>query len=191
MQTTKLSLVVAAMGLAVSLNGCVAHEARAVLPDEIPAAEYTYIYGRFSVNDSVFLTAAMTFDIRCTDGESFDVEFVDHLKSGLQMIRLRPSSCGLRYIELFASDGVKFGKGEMEIPMGLKSLIPLKPGKAYYLGDFSAHAVQQGQLVSWGLNGVDNYVFTTNEMKSTFTHLAAIPTEDHPIGGKSFALRQD
>jgi len=63
------------------------------------------------------------------------------------------------------------------------------PGRAYYLGDFSAKGTREitGNIINtrWNITEVkDNYERTTSQMKESFVNLAKLPTENRMLGAK-------
>jgi len=152
-----------------------------IRPDEPPSSGEAYLYGRLVLTRTTVLPlpaghATLGFLIRCADDAAYTIRFV--LERNVQVIRIRPSRCALDWIVF--TDGSDLVKASRQPPAAWKRVQEFAAGKAYYLGDYSAHAGGGGPYhYDRDIDSAeDNYEGTTAELKRTFSSLAAFSTEN-------------
>ena len=183
MGTGRLSMALAALLAA----GC-ASFTPTVGKDEKPTGQEAYLYGRFSINTPAMRLTAQGHQtigllLKCTDNQSYTIKFVR--EEALQVAKISPSTCNLA--ELVFSDADGFVNRRQPAPAEMQRAVAYQAGKAYYLGDYYAEAGQtpglQSVRFSWRINSIiDDYVGTTQKLKTGFPNLAGVPTEKRMLG---------
>ena len=150
-------------------------------PDEKLLPTDSFIYGSFFINaGKVALSAdghvSMGLGLSCNDGSQYLVRF--YRENPVHIIKVKPATCNINEIVYTDSDGNikdrKALKGQ-----ALHNLI-LKPGTAYYLGDFSAMArITYGthsNLTQWELSQpVNRFKQTTEALHELYPNTVGIP----------------
>ena len=170
-------------------SGCAAYTPR-ISKDDKHTPNDAYLYGRFSIQaQKLFLSIdghqTMGFSLECTNGDKYILRFSKD--DPLQVIKIVPSTCSLVEIVYTNAEGAIATR--KPAPTGVLQNAAFESGKAYYLGDFFAEATQSvaGNVINsrWRMTSMkDDYATTTQEMKTTFPNLSAVPTENRMIGKK-------
>ena len=169
--------------------GCAGYTPR-IGQDDKPTPNDAYLYGKFSMRaPKVFLSIdghqSMGFALECKNGERYVLRFSKD--DPLQVIKILPSTCSL--VELVYTNAEGAVASRKPAPPGAMQNTVFAAGKAYYLGDFFAEATQSvaGNVINrqWRMTSMkDGYEATTQEMRTTFPNLSALPTENRMIGKK-------
>jgi len=161
-----------------------------VSTDEKPTAKDTYLYGRFHImnpprNAFTGNPQTMGFAFKCAE-KTYTVRFEP--TDAVQVVKIAPSTCALT--ELVYTDHGATKVTRRPAPDGLKQNVAFEAGKAYYLGDFQAETTQSGFPVvtrTWRVSSMRNYARTTAQLRGSYPHLSALPTEDRMIGRRGEA----
>lgn len=170
-------------------SGCAGYTPR-ISQDDKPTPNDAYLYGRFSIQaPKVFLSIdghqSMGFALECKNGERYVLRFSKD--DPLQVIKIIPSTCSL--VELVYTNAEGAVASRKPAPPGAMQNSVFAAGKAYYLGDFFAESTQSiaGNVINrqWRMTSMkDGYDATTQEMRTAFPNLSAVPTENRMIGKK-------
>jgi hypothetical protein len=177
--------------LALALTSSCAGYTKGIRPDEKLSADSAYLYGRFLIkSERSFLGLdgypTVRLALRCADGEIYRIRF--STERAVQVIKIKPARCALVQIVYTDADGTV--RGYRRPPLAWVHGEDFAPGRAYYLGDFMAAATFKSDWKvvytelhwDWAMNPVDDgYESSTAEMKTTFTKLAALSTDDRRL----------
>lgn len=170
-----------AIGMA-GATGC-AHYAGSVSRDASPAADRSYVYGRFKIDAEAYALASndatMGFKLGCDDGQSYTIGFTQRPK--VQLISIAPATCAMT--EIIYSDNSGAIKGRRLPPPGWRQPRRYAAGQAYYLGDYEAVTTHEWKVVStdlrWELTSEENdYADTTRDLFAAYRAFAGMPTVD-------------
>ena len=170
-------------------SGCAGYTPR-ISQDYKHTPNDAYLYGRFSIQaPKVFLSIdghqSMGFALECTNGEKYVLRFSKD--DPLQVIKVLPSNCSLTELVYTNAEGAVASR--RPAPAGAMQNAVFAAGKAYYLEDYFAEATQSvaGNVINrqWRMASMkDSYEATTQEMRTTFPNLSAVPTENRMMGKK-------
>jgi hypothetical protein len=175
-------LAAAAAGVAM-LAGC-ASWTPPLEPTDKPTTQDAYLYGRF-VQDSPkvllgldgYSTIGLVF--KCGDGASYTVRF--RREDDVQLLRVKPATCSLQETIYTDADGAI--KGHKPSPTGVMKNLTLKPGVAYYIGDY--HGMMKATTsyatinMEWHINSArDRYATSTEALKARYPAFADVSSED-------------
>ncbi|HLL04262.1 MAG TPA: hypothetical protein VK539_27000 [Myxococcaceae bacterium] len=177
---------VVAVCLTFALSGCAGYT-RSINKGEPVQPEAAYLYGSFTINTPPFWLgldsyATMGFAIACKSARESTTYTIRFSKDDpLQVIKIAPGQCTLR--EFVYTDGDGIVKARKPAPGGLMKDAVFEKGKAYYLGDYKAHATLGSANWFWDIDRAwDNYSTTTEELKLNFPNLAVLESENRMIG---------
>jgi hypothetical protein len=185
-----------AMFALVVMGGCAQYTPSTSIA-EVPAANSSYLYGRFS-NEArskpLALDGYMTmgFKITCDDGESYTVRFSK--EPAYQLIKIKPSKCSFTEIVYTDADGRI--RSRKDPPHGAFYHEEFVAGRAYYLGDYWASVSSEriGMMIhtNWRVHtALDDYYATTQSVKNMYPNFVNVPTERRLLATTSNAPRSN
>jgi len=118
---------------------------------------------------------SMGLNLTCQDGSKYLLRF--YRENPVHIIKIKPSICDIDEIVYTDADGNVREVGSFQNPV--RNLV-FKPGKAYYVGDFSATArTNIGRKINnmqWVMhNPVDRFVDTTKLLHKLYPNTVSIP----------------
>lgn len=174
----KIKTTLALLLPALSLVACANYTPR-LKPDEKLTETDSFIYGSFQIKTEKILVSAdghvsMGLNLTCQDGSKYLLRF--YRENPVHVVKIKPSICDIDEIVYTDADGNVREVGSFRNP--IRNLV-FKPGKAYYLGDFSATAHTDIGLktnnIKWSMrNPVDRFAYTTELVHSLYPNTVGI-----------------
>jgi len=172
--------------------------------DQGSAPQDAFIYGSFWASAEVRDDMTMGIVLDCRDGKRYMLRFLR--QDPMQVFKVSPSTCTPTGTVLTDAQ-LQNAKVRPEPSWGTRELV-FEPGKAYYLGDFTAvpgtviedyvyfytPGIRPGRVLvtkmyrphralrGWELEkSEDKYQATTREFRAAYPKLAGVPTESQMI----------
>lgn len=175
----KIKTILVLLSTALSLTACANYTPR-LKPDEKLTEADSFLYGSFSIKTEKILVSAdghvsMGLNLKCQDGSKYLLRF--YRESPVHIIKIKPSICDIDEIVYTDADGNVREVGSFRNPI---RNLAFKPGKAYYLGDFSATARtdigRKSSNMQWTMsNPVDRFSYTTELIHQLYPNTTGIP----------------
>ena len=173
--------------IATGLSGCAGYTPRLNV-DEKPAETDAFFYGRFHIttNKPVAILdlsmdgyPSMGFGIKCNDGAHYLLRF--YKDNPVSVVKIKPSVCSLTEIVYSDTDGIVVGRKPFNKPF-LQNM-QIKPGFAYYLGDFEAKMTYSStynkRTSEWQISNFRiNFGSTTLDMQSRYPNISKFAVEN-------------